>query len=219
MAPDKQRLFSMPVIVTGTHYSMNTLMGQILSEAPECHVVHEPLNAQPAVGAEQEHWCVCYDDCCYREVRDRLIGFMFGHSLLTETFSRIGRFQSRSDSLRVGKYGLTNLTLALQPWRAVFKYPFRAFSGYFLQKHNGLAIVLCLRHPCAFAQSLKRRDGGGDVKAEKLTDFLRKGGSFVHKNAKETVEKWRFRLAFEGNSTVLKLSGEKTDIFGYGGTS
>jgi hypothetical protein len=161
----KDELFQASVVVTGTHYSMSTLVGQILGQAPEFNVVHEPLNAEPTLGYNAlgpDNWYEYYAGKRYTEMRAALRGYMFGEGLAGQTLSRSLKIRSRHDLLRVGKYVQTNLALKRHPRRAVFKDPFLAFSGYLLQKHDGLPIVLCLRHPCAFAESLKRRGSGFD---------------------------------------------------------
>lgn len=163
MAVDKDQLFSQSVIVTGTHYSMSSLTGQILGEAPEFNVVTEPLNASPtlsytAIGAP--YWYSYYDDSQYKELRTALMDCMLGQGVVGESISRVGRVRSFKDVLRIGKYAAANMKRLVRPKRAVFKDPFLAFSGRTLQERDGLSIILCLRHPCAFAESMKRRGDG-----------------------------------------------------------
>ena len=163
--PDRGLLFRQSVIVTGTHYSMSTLTGQILGTAPEFHVIHEPLNAEPTLGyaaLAPDHWYEFYDDDRYDTLRNALYNYASGCGIFVNTFSRLPKVRSKRDVLRVGKFALTNLKLLQRPRRVVFKDPFLAFSASQLQDKDDLYAVICVRHPCGFAESLKRRGKGFD---------------------------------------------------------
>lgn len=312
MPQDKQALFTDSVIVTGTHYSMSTLMGQIIAQAPEYHLVHEPLNPKPTLGYNAigaAHWYEYYAADRHAHLRDSLKGYMFGKGVIGQSLSRAARIRSKQDLLRVGKYALTNARFAATPRRAVFKDPFLAFSGRYLQQIDGLHVVLCLRHPCGFAESLKRRGKGFEfedladqpdlmaalpeqagqialfarepqpvldqaallwkvvygfaaqhylghartvfvrqedlaedprsevarvfaaigashtpavdaflestLKADSPVDFAQDGGSYVRRNAQETTQKWKSRLAREEIARVMEIVGETAGAYGY----
>lgn len=161
-----EQLFAQSVVVTDTHYSTTTLMGAILGCSSHFHVVQEPLNAEPTLGfhslAPVQWYHYDYDEG-YPALRAGLIGAMRGAPpLWRNVVERAAKIRSRHDVLRVAKYTATNLRLRIQPRPAVFKDPFLAFSAASLQGEDGLKVVLCLRHPCAFAESLRRRDAGFD---------------------------------------------------------
>ena len=162
---DREALFANSVVVTGTHYSMSTLTGKIIGQAPEFHVVHEPLNAEPSLSYSSlnpEHWYEYYNGSRYDGMRAALYGYAYGAGAIKGTLDRLPRIRSARDVLRVGKYAWTNLAFRCRPRRVVFKDPFLAFSGADLQARDGLYVVLSVRHPCGFAESLKRRGRGFD---------------------------------------------------------
>lgn len=164
---NNEKFFSRSVIVTGTHYSMSTLIGRILAKSYNFKFVHEPLNAEPTLGyaaLDSERWYEYYDDSRYAELKKSLIEIMNGNVNLIKYFLRVKHINTAKDIGRTAKYLLTMIKFKCQQKRAVFKDPFMVFSARHLQHNDGLFIVLCVRHPCAFAESIKRRTNGFEFK-------------------------------------------------------
>ncbi|MFY0634051.1 MAG: hypothetical protein JXQ91_09565 [Vannielia sp.] len=160
-------LFSNSVIVTGTHYSMSTLMGALLGTSPDFNVVHEPLNHQPTLGyatVPTNGWYDYFDQARSADLASRLRAIQFGEGTVGASIRRLIRVRSSKDVLRCGKFAQTGMRHALRPRRAVFKDPFLCFSARHLQKGYGHYIVLTVRHPCGFAESLMRRGKGFDFR-------------------------------------------------------
>jgi hypothetical protein len=156
----KEDLFRSSVVVTGTHYSTTTLVGRIVGAAPEFHVVHEPLNAKPTLSYDSlapDRWYQYYDDAAYPELRRALMRYMFFEDAAAHTLRRVARIREPYDVLRVGRYVTDSVPRRLRPKRAVFKDPFLVFSARTLQARDGLFVLITVRHPCAFAESLARR--------------------------------------------------------------
>ncbi|MFC3200248.1 hypothetical protein ACFOEW_00235 [Alteromonas oceani] len=182
--------FKSSVIVTGTHYSMSTLVGQIIGKSPSFNVVHEPLNYQPTLGYNSihtENWYQYFDNSKYSELREKLIGFSNGHRFFSQSLTRLWKVRSLHDFLRVGKYFFTNLKIFIYRKPAVYKDPFLVFSSKELQENDNLKVVLCIRHPCAFAESIKRRGGGFDFNNIKNQEYLLK---LLSQSDRELIEEF-----------------------------
>ncbi|MCB4457234.1 sulfotransferase domain-containing protein [Leisingera sp. McT4-56] len=165
MTADENDLFSKSVIVTGTHYSMTTLLGRILGASKSFNVVHEPLNHQPPLGyaaVPTNHWYEYFGPDRIEDLGRDLRQIQFGHNLLPQTLRRMSQIRSWHDVLRAGKFARTGALHARHRRRAVFKDPFLCFTSRHLQSHFGLSVVLTVRHPCGFAESLARRGAGFD---------------------------------------------------------
>lgn len=159
------RLFSESVIVTGTHYSMSTLMGQIIGAHSDFHLVHEPLKHRTTLShqiIQTETWYEYFNNDRSEELARGLQELQFGKDTLKRTLSAVTHVRGLRDVGRVGKRALTGFGRARLAKRAVFKDPFLCFSARTLQMHHGLNIILTMRHPCGFAESLSRRGEGFD---------------------------------------------------------
>lgn len=158
--PDQ--LYRASVIVTGTHYSATTLVGRMLECASEFHLLHEPLNAQPTLGYDSlapEHWYEFYDEARYPQLRAALIRYLTAQGFAGEVARRALRIRRPRQLLEVGRYVERKLPFLRQAKPVIFKDPFLAFSARTMQREDGLKVVLTVRHPCGFAESLARKTG------------------------------------------------------------
>lgn len=164
-AMSTSQLFSASVIVTGTHYSMSTLVGQIIGLTPDFNLVHEPLNHQPTLGyatVPTDHWYEYFAASQSEALAQGLMDIQFGKHTPTLAAKRLIQARSLKDLARVAKFAKNGLTHCLYRKPAVFKDPFLCFSARHLQERYGMSIILTVRHPCGFAESLSRRGGGFD---------------------------------------------------------
>nr|WP_137677112.1 sulfotransferase domain-containing protein [Parerythrobacter lutipelagi] len=162
---DRDELFRSSVVVTGTHYSMTTLVGRILGASPDFHLVHEPTNASPTLSYDSirpDGWYRFYDGAEYEELRGFLIRIMRGEGIAGSAARRISEARTSKECLQVARYLQRKLPMRLSRKRAVFKDPFLLFSARNLQRQDGLKVILTVRHPAAFAESFMRAGNGFD---------------------------------------------------------
>lgn len=136
-----------PVLVTGSHRSGTTWVGTMLGLAPGAFLVpKEPFNPNPreyALGGLARHW------------------FTYAPQLPQDAAERAYRRVLTGRSVRVlRRRGLwTAATTYLAPWahpRLIVHDPIAAFSSEWLAHRFGMVVLVLVRHPAAFAASLRR---------------------------------------------------------------
>ncbi|ABC64611.1 hypothetical protein [Erythrobacter litoralis] len=164
------RLFDLlqrSVVVTGTHYAATTVVGSLLATAPEFHMLHEPLNPEPTRSYDSirpPHWYEYYDEARVDELQRGLVR-MFGRTAsVSELAKRTAGARSGQELMRALRYAQRKRPFVTSPRPAVIKDPFMAFSAATLQQKAGLKVVLCVRHPGAFAESFLRKSGQFDFR-------------------------------------------------------
>ncbi|UIP07236.1 hypothetical protein LY632_02220 [Erythrobacter sp. SDW2] len=156
-------LLARSVIVTGTHYSTTTLVGALLHTAPEFHLLHEPLNPEPTPSYDSlgpPRWYEYYDDSRWEELHDNLARILQRGPVIPEFLARLGRARSPKQLGQALRYAQRKFPVLLARKPAILKGPFLAFSALTLQQRAGCKVVLCVRHPGAFAESLLRKTDG-----------------------------------------------------------
>jgi hypothetical protein len=145
-----------PILVTGAHRSGTTWVGRMLAANPQTAYISEPLNVLHRPGvfhATVEHWYPYItesNDSHYLPAFHELIELKY------DLLSEIRSLRSRRDLMRMGR-DLAIFTYGkLRRQRVLLKDPFAVFSTpWFAQKLN-CEVVITIRHPAAFASSLKR---------------------------------------------------------------
>lgn len=174
--PPASDLLQRSIIVTGTHYSMTTLVGRLLATAPEFHILHEPTNAEPTLSYRSIHPPNWYEFYTGNRV-DALVEFLeaaiAGSGFLGDIIGRATRVRSPQQVLQVARYCQRTLPLMLNPKPAILKDPFLIFSAAALQEKFGTHVVLTIRHPCAFAESFRRAGHGFDFADLMQLDLLK----------------------------------------------
>jgi hypothetical protein len=131
-----------PILVTGSHRSGTTWLASILALADHTLMAHEPFNI--------ERWAYALDGLAKR-------WFTYAPALpqgpALEAFDKV-------INRRTGKVFLKN---QLQHWipplrrgRLIIKDPISALSSDWLASNFDLEVIVLVRHPAAFAASLKR---------------------------------------------------------------
>ncbi len=145
-----------PILVAGAHRSGTTWVGRMLAADPSAAYISEPLNAHHRRGvfrADVRHWyqyITPENEAQYLPAFYELLNFDY------HLFAEIKSIRSRKDFLRMGRDFLTFTQGKIKRQRALLKDPFAVFSApWFAQKLN-CQIVITVRHPAAFASSLKR---------------------------------------------------------------
>ena len=145
-----------PILVTGAHRSGTTWVGKMLALAPGVAYIHEPFSPRTAAGLSPAGFdryftvVTSENEARYRPGLEQTIRFRYGlgaqlHSL------RGGRDLARipRDLVRVERARLSGA-------RPLVKDPIALLSAEWLAETFGMDVVVLIRHPAAFAASLKR---------------------------------------------------------------
>jgi len=145
-----------PILVTGTHRSGTTWVGKMLAADAWTAYISEPLNVLHRPGVfrpKVKHW---YQYICEENEDEYLPAF---HELLEFEYylwDEIRSLRSRRDVLRMGRDFLIFYNGLMRGQRALLKDPFAVFSTPWFAKRLDCKVVITVRHPAAFASSLKR---------------------------------------------------------------
>jgi hypothetical protein len=153
-----------PILVTGVHRSGTTWVGKMLTASGEAAYISEPLNVwhRPGVlAADIPHWYfyICDEnESQYLPAFRQLLDYRYhwGKELLS--------LRSLHDLGRMGRDGSTFLLGKLLHRRPLLKDPFAAFSIRWFLERLGCRVVVTVRHPAAFASSLKRLNWPFDMR-------------------------------------------------------
>ncbi|MFZ5820333.1 MAG: sulfotransferase [Chloroflexota bacterium] len=147
-----------PILVTGAHRTGTTWVGKMLAANPRAAYISEPLNAwrRPGVlGAPVEKWYtyLCEEnEAAYLPAFRETLAFRYG------LWREVRALRSRKDALRMGRDFAVFLRGRLLGQRPLLKDPFAVFSTPWFAERLGCQVVVTVRHPAAFASSLKRLD-------------------------------------------------------------
>lgn len=156
-----------PILVTGAHRSGTTWVGKMLAAGGDVAYISEPLNVLHRPGVMRAPVSQWYTYICpenearYLPALRETLGFRY-HPL-----SEIQSLKSRKDLMRMGR----DLGVFTSGWlrnkRPLLKDPFAVFSAPWFASRLGCHVVITVRHPAAFASSMKRLDWPFD-----FTDLL-----------------------------------------------
>jgi hypothetical protein len=145
-----------PILVTGTHRSGTTWVGKMLAADVCIAYISEPLNVLHRPGvfrAKVKNW---YQYICEENENEFLPAF---HELLEFDYHLLDEIQSlrsRRDVLRMGRDFFIFYNGLMRGLRPLLKDPFAVFSAPWFAKRLNCKVVIAVRHPAAFASSLKR---------------------------------------------------------------
>jgi Sulfotransferase domain len=144
------------ILVTGAHRSGTTWIGKMLALDPCTAYISEPLNVWHRPGvyrAPVKYW---YQYICDENESEFLPAFDELLEFEYHLWKEIRSIRSLKDFLRMGRdfrifyYGLE------EGRRALLKDPFAVFSAAWFAQRMNFKVVISVRHPLAFASSLKR---------------------------------------------------------------
>jgi hypothetical protein len=145
-----------PILVTGAHRSGTTWVGRLLAADPRVAYISEPLNVLHRPGVLRvrvSHWYTYVspeNETGYLSAFSELLAY--NYHLLAE----IASLHGGRDVLRmVRDFGIF-LGGRLFQRRPLLKDPFAVFSLPWFAERLHCSIVVTVRHPAAFASSLKR---------------------------------------------------------------
>lgn len=144
-----------PILVTGSHRSGSTWIGRMLALSQETGYIHEPFNLLHSPGicrAKFDYWytyiCNVNSSKYYSDLKDTL---SFRYSLSSD----IKHVRSPLDILRTFRDWYNFNQYRNQDVRPLVKDPIALFSTEWLEKQFDMQVVIIIRHPAAFAGSLK----------------------------------------------------------------
>jgi hypothetical protein len=145
-----------PILVTGAHRSGSTWVGRMLAAGGDVAYVSEPLNVMHRPGvfrASVRHWYTYIDgsnESAYLPAFQELLDLRY--HLSREILS----VRSWRDLLRMGRDFHAFFMGRVRGRRVLLKDPFAVFSMPWFAQKLGCDVVITVRHPAAFANSLKR---------------------------------------------------------------
>ncbi len=145
-----------PILVTGAHRSGTTWVGRMLAAGPGVGYISEPLNVlhRPGVfGAAVKYW---YTYVCDDNESEFLPAFQQLLDFDYHLWDEIRSLRSSRDFLRMLRDFGTFYRGSLRGQRPLLKDPFAIFSLPWFIERLGCQIIVTVRHPAAFASSLKR---------------------------------------------------------------
>ncbi|MGA7193138.1 MAG: sulfotransferase [Anaerolineales bacterium] len=145
-----------PILVTGAHRTGTTWVGKMLSTSLQTAYISEPLNVLHRPGVLRacvKHWYTYItekNEAAYLPAFNELVGFRY------HLFDEIKSLHSSKDFFRMGRdFGIFSRGWLIHQ-RPLLKDPFAVFSlPWFVERLN-CQVVATVRHPAAFASSLKR---------------------------------------------------------------
>jgi len=147
---------SHPILVTGTHRSGTTWAGKMLAADSSTAYISEPLNVLHRPGvlrAKVTHW---YQYVCKDNQDEYLPAFKELMDLDYHLWHEVRSIKSRRDFLRMGRDFAIFYNGLMRGQRVLLKDPFAVFSTEWFAKCLNCKVVITVRHPAAFASSLKR---------------------------------------------------------------
>lgn len=145
-----------PILVTGAHRSGTTWVGRMLALAPGVAYVHEPFNPRTSAGLSPAGFdryftvVTAENEARYRPGLEQTVRFRYGVGAQLRSLRGVADIaRTGRDAVRVGRARLTRA-------RPLVKDPIALLSAEWLAASFGMDVVVLIRHPAAFAASLKR---------------------------------------------------------------
>ena len=145
-----------PILVTGAHRTGTTWIGRMLAAGGEAAYISEPLNVLHRPGVLRVPTRRWYTYICPENEGGYLPALQETLALRYHPLAELGALRSRKDLLRMGRDWGEFLGGRLFRRRPLLKDPFAVFSAAWFAGRLGCRVVFTLRHPAAFASSLKR---------------------------------------------------------------
>lgn len=147
-----------PILVTGVHRSGTTWVGKMLAAGSQAAYISEPLNKHHRPGvmrAPVKYWYAYINqnnEGEYLPAFQEMLRFRY-HAWL-----ELKSLRSFKDAGRMAR----DVRIFMRGWwkgqRPLLKDPFAVFSALWFAQRLGCQVVITIRHPAAFASSLKRLD-------------------------------------------------------------
>jgi hypothetical protein len=145
-----------PILVTGAHRSGTTWVGRMLALAPGIAYIHEPFNPRTPPGRSPAGFhryftvVTAENERRYAAGLERTIGLRYGWR------EQARALRGPRDVLRSARDLVAVSGARLSGARPLVKDPIALLSAEWLAERFGMDVVVLIRHPAAFAASLKR---------------------------------------------------------------
>jgi hypothetical protein len=163
-SPTEPQTCNQPILVTGAHRTGTTWVGKMLAASGQVAYISEPLNVWHRPGVMRTPTKFWYTYICSRNEADYLIALRDTIQLHYHTWEEIKSLRSLKDLLRMGRDWNIFRSGRFHKKRTLLKDPFAIFSAPWFSQAFGCQVVITVRHPAAFASSLKRLDWPFDFK-------------------------------------------------------
>lgn len=147
------------ILVTGSHRSGSTWVGKMLSLSSSIGYIHEPFNIERRrfgiCRAKFQHWFFYVteenESTFYQPIKDTLdLNYSFKEDIKEiKSLKDIGC--SLRDYIKFSHYQISRV-------RPLLKDPLAVFSAEWLASRFNMNVIVLIRHPAAFAGSLKIKD-------------------------------------------------------------
>ena len=148
--------YNRPILVAGAHRTGTTWVGKMLAANPQVAYISEPLNVWHRPGvmrAPVQYW---YTYIHARNQAAYLAPFQETLCFQYHPWLELRSLRSTRDALRMGRDFSTFLVGKIRKQRPLLKDPFAIFSAPWFAQALNCQVVITVRHPAAFASSLKR---------------------------------------------------------------
>ena len=145
-----------PILVTGAHRSGTTWVGKMLAADAMTAYISEPLNVLHRPGVFRPKVKYWYQYICEDNENEYLPAFQELLEFDYHLWDEIRSIRSRRDFLRMGRDFVIFYNALMRGQRLLLKDPFAVFSTPWFAKRLHSKVVITVRHPAAFASSLKR---------------------------------------------------------------
>lgn len=145
-----------PILVTGAHRTGTTWVGKMLAANPEVAYISEPLNVLHRPGVLRVPTSYWYTYICHDNEAQFLPAFQETLSFRYHLLAEMKSLRSPKDFGRMARDAGIFLRGRLRCQRPLLKDPFAVFSAPWFADRLGCRVVITVRHPAAFASSLKR---------------------------------------------------------------
>jgi Sulfotransferase family len=142
-----------PILITGSHRSGSTWVGRMVASHPRVGYVHEPFNPEhhPACPVRHRWHHVTAED------QGRFFAYLRRHLAFRHAWWKEGgALRSPRGATRATFRTLVDLWRRLVGVRPLVKDPLAFFSAEWVAEKFEADVVVLIRHPAAFAGSLKR---------------------------------------------------------------
>jgi len=145
-----------PILVTGAHRSGTTWVGKMLALAPGVSYIHEPFNPRTAPGLSPARFdryftvVTSENEARYRPGLEQTVRFRYGLG------DQLRSLRGAADLARTGRDLVRVQRARMTGARPLVKDPIALLSAEWLVASFGMDVVVLIRHPAAFAASLKR---------------------------------------------------------------
>ncbi len=145
-----------PILVTGSHRSGSTWVGRMIANTPTIAYIHEPFHihhCKGICGAEFKYWFTYISDenesSYYDDIKKTI---KFEYNLREELKTKM----LHKDLLYTLREYCKYIIFRSFNFRPLIKDPIALFSAEWLASAFDMDVIVLIRHPAAFAGSLKR---------------------------------------------------------------